>query len=239
MIDLVSCFPFELVVTYGSLASSVKLTKVFKLARMVRVGKVLGRLGRIVRKHLSLVSGIAKKALQLLKFVGGIILIVHWIACGWESVGDRWRCLQPDLGDELHGELVAMGDALAAEGGFTCAALSASLARRYTSALLQTCASICGSGVAYTAPEQIYFTFNVIFGAIVQATIFGSVANLLHSLNEDESAFEHKCDLIQYKVTRACGSAAASPVCVYAMRTRENGRRSHGPRSREIKRTLS
>ena len=66
-------------------------------------------------------------------------------------------------------------------------------------ALLQTCASICGSGVAYSVEEQIYFAANVIIGAIVQATIFGSVAGLLHSLNEDQSAFEHKCDLVQVR----------------------------------------
>jgi len=30
--------------------------------------------------------------------------------------------------------------------------------------------------------------------------VFGSVAQLLYSLNEDQYAYEHKCDLIQYKM---------------------------------------
>ena len=40
----------------------------------------------------------------------------------------------------------------------------------------------------------------IIIGAILQASVFGSVAQLLYSLNEDQYAYEHKCDLIQYKM---------------------------------------
>ena len=92
VIDFISCFPFEHLASNGGLASSVKLTKIFKLARMVRVGKVLRRVKRIANKTLHLVSGSSKKVVQLIKLLGVMLMLMHWISCGWNLVGFVWRC---------------------------------------------------------------------------------------------------------------------------------------------------
>jgi hypothetical protein len=75
--------PFEL---FGQRASraigganSAKLLKLFKLARMIRIGKLGRRMSRMARKSLHLVSGFTKKAVQLLRLLFMVILMMHWI----------------------------------------------------------------------------------------------------------------------------------------------------------------
>jgi len=62
----------------------------------------------------------------------------------------------------------------------------------YFYAVHQASTSLMGGGGAYTKSEQIYFSFIVILGAILQATVFGSVAVLLASVDEDAVRFQKK-----------------------------------------------
>lgn len=57
-----------------------------------------------------------------------------------------------------------------------------------------------GGGEASTPEECIFFAATVVLGAVVQASVFGSVASLLKSINEDRDAYERKNDLVQYKM---------------------------------------
>ena len=70
----------------------------------------------------------------------------------------------------------------------------------YTSCLFQACRTLFGDGEAYTRGEQIYFAITVVLGAIMQASVFGSVANLLRSFDEDRQSFERKSEAVRHKM---------------------------------------
>ena len=206
VIDFISIFPFERLASRSSgFASSVKLTKVFKLTRMVRLGKVMRRVKRIAHKTLHLVSGSTKKAVQLFKLLAVMLFVMHWVACGWNFVGSAWRCDGLLSGSYVYEDF----DAAQVDEGETITQSTACSASKfdqttfwalYTSCLFQTCQSLFGSGYAFEPFEQTYFALVIIIGAVMQASVFGSVAQLLYSLNEDQHAYQHKCDLIQYKM---------------------------------------
>ncbi|KAH8059246.1 voltage-gated potassium channel [Aureococcus anophagefferens] len=63
----------------------------------------------------------------------------------------------------------------------------------YPDCVHQACLSVAGDGRrAVTTNEQIYFSIIFIYGSIMQATIFGKMAGLLHRLAEQTQAYETK-----------------------------------------------
>ena len=60
--------------------------------------------------------------------------------------------------------------------------------------------SLMGGGVAKTSNEQAYFFFTTVCGAVLQATIFGSIAVLLASLDEDYVTYQRKMIKINHRM---------------------------------------
>lgn len=58
-----------------------------------------------------------------------------------------------------------------------------------------------GGGGAYQPWEQAYFALIVVLGAVLQATVFGSVAVLLASLDEDNLMFAKKMSKINMRMS--------------------------------------
>lgn len=200
-VDLLSCIPIEMFsdALGGSdsddseSASKLQLSsvaKAIKLLRMVRLGKVARRFD----KH-------AKHGAQFLKLIGVVLLMIHWVACGWNWVGREWRCRYPE-------ETTSISTFNETAMGFTFEELD-SIPRgcdtkfiwTYSACLWQACRTLFGGDSdAFTLYERYYFCTIVVVGAIMQATVFGSMANLIREFDEDRRSFEQKLDLVRHKM---------------------------------------
>jgi CRP-like cAMP-binding protein len=180
LVDVLSIFPFELVASNTQYTQQTKTIKMFKLMRMVRLGKVARPSIRNAK--------MAKTGVHLMKLLLVVLLLMHWITCGWNLVGVDWRCGGLPLLDVVD------------EGDGVEACPTPLFWPLYTSCLFQACRSLFGDGEAFTVSEKFYFAVVVLIGAIMQASVFGSVANLLRSFDEDRHAFEHKLEMVRHKM---------------------------------------
>jgi hypothetical protein len=211
-IDLVSCLPFDLLVTSGPNSSTLKTVK---LLRLFRMGKILKKVDNIVKAG----------TIRLVRLLVILLIVFHWTSCGWFAVGRVWLCRTRnyDLTFKENGTVPEFITEVGEDGidkrfdlwnedadmrGISGLVYEEHLCNNYIehgiktgfiepvdmylSALHQASTSLMGGGNAYTRPEQTYFAFVVILGAILQATVFGSVAVLLASVNEDAVRFQKK-----------------------------------------------
>ena len=49
--------------------------------RMVRLGKMAKKMEKV-----------AKTGVQLSRLLGIVLLLMHWVTCGWNFAGTSWRC---------------------------------------------------------------------------------------------------------------------------------------------------
>jgi hypothetical protein len=56
----------------------------------------------------------------------------------------------------------------------------------YMICVYQTSLNVFHTGIAVNPGEQLYFVLLSVLGAVIQATVFGSIAVLLSSIDEDE-----------------------------------------------------
>ena len=174
-------------------SSSTKAAKIFKLTRMVRLGKLARRLENV------------DKGVQISKLLGIVLLLLHWVTCGWRMIGDEWYCRGPGsfifdngyLREAVYVTTEQLRDDLTQDD---CPEIAFGPFRRYLRCLYQASTSLFAGGLAYTAPEQIYFAIVVVIGAMLQASVFGSVASLVRSFDEDRLAYERKMHLILYNM---------------------------------------
>jgi len=70
----------------------------------------------------------------------------------------------------------------------------------YVASFYQASTTLMGSGGAYTSQEQLFFAFVTIIGAALQAIVFGSVAVILASADEDAVTFQKKMLKINHRM---------------------------------------
>lgn len=191
LVDFFACIPFEYFSDDGDSPQSdmVHKMKLLKVIRMARLGRAATRRTDENFKH----------SVQIIKLVWVFVITIHWTACAWNMIGNEWRC--HDANVDMFGSFEETDDREAElTGVISDGACETSLIGVYTACLYQACRSLCGDGEAYTHAEQIVFTIIVVIGAIVQASVFGSVANLVRSFDADTRTFEHKLDHVRYKM---------------------------------------
>ena len=181
-VDALSVFPFGVLANHVTFIRQTKMIKIFKLMRMVRLGKVARPSIRTQK--------MAKTGVQLLKLLLVVMLLMHWVSCGWNLAGDHWRCF-----GSLQLRVVQFDDD---EADALCD--EPPLLSLYTACLFQACRNLFGDGEAFTKSEQIYFAIVTILGAIMQASVLGSVANLLRSFDEDRHNYERKLEVVRHKM---------------------------------------
>ena len=188
-LDLLSCLPLDLILAgaggsvFKEVSKNQGLLKALKLLRLFRLSKIMKSMERRTQ------GGV-----QFTKLLFGVLLSVHWIACGWKGIDEFWRCgegnayawdvnpYQFSFGDERR----HLGESV--NERCTRARFGVS----YPDCVHQACLSVAGDGRAVTTREQIYFSVIFIYGSIMQATIFGKMAGLLHRLAEATQAYETK-----------------------------------------------
>lgn len=95
LIDLVTCFPFNLVITSsgssagagGSFDRISGLLKIPKLMRMVRIGKVLKFKERLKGTNLGYQLRVNNRLYQFLGVILSTIIVMHLAACLWSGIG--------------------------------------------------------------------------------------------------------------------------------------------------------
>ena len=186
-LDLISCLPFDLILKDmgGSATKDISqnsgLIKALKLLRLFRLSKVIKKLERRTQ------GGV-----QFTKLLFGVLLSVHWIACGWKGIDDFWRCGDGNSYNWLSENPFELDERRHLDEIVNRRCKSAAFRIAYPNCLHQACLSVAGDGRAVTSREQYFFAVVFIYGSIMQATIFGKMAGLLHRLAEATQVYETK-----------------------------------------------
>lgn len=218
--DFVASLPFDILalliprnINDDASSTSLKLIimavlRVPKLIRLSQLFELLSEIFRALEESNSFLSPI-----QLLELLTGVILIAHWAGCGFHAFA-RWKndqglCEQyPD--DEIilswgneRGECL-WGDTwiqkqiengkLPINGGDTWQLYI----RSFNWALPTLVVVVIGDVVPITSEETLYAFLWMVVGVTINATIIGSVANLVANLETESAEFLKKADAIKY-----------------------------------------
>ena len=164
-IDVVSCFPAVFIENEGHLPVNSDWLRIVRLLRLVRVGK-------LYKQFEDVTSSSLYRLMRLLIFIG---YNIHWGACMWNGVVSDLLIDRVDGGDEER-EIIT--------GVFA----------RYTFCVWCSCSFLLGLGALnpVTVPETYVATWFSIYGACLQACVFGSVAVLIAGLDAEETQFQRK-----------------------------------------------
>ncbi|ESO12955.1 hypothetical protein HELRODRAFT_62501 [Helobdella robusta] len=179
VVDLLSCLPYDVFNAFQHVNESISsLFSALKVVRLLRLGRVARKLDHYIE------YGAAVLVLLIFMFV----LIAHWFACIWFTIGDSEARAGISYG-WLHrlsrevGPLYYYSNTSTSpphwEGG-------PSSTMAYATALYFTlsCMTSVGFGnvSAYTELEKIFSVFMMIFGSLLYATIFGNVTTIFQQM---------------------------------------------------------
>ena len=176
-IDLAASFPLDYILvlfeTDGSSKQIKNILKLFKLPRLLRLGRLLKFLARF--KYAG--------AVKILKFVFLLILVAHWTGCFFffiMQIEDEWghsTWLEHNVG-----HINRDGDAI----------ISKYLTLLYTGFLM-----LIGEGMDMeTDAEKFYGSLVVLVGTIVTAVIVGNVSFVVSNQNSTQSQYQNKIDMV-------------------------------------------
>lgn len=184
-IDVVSVIPFDIIALTGEDQELGKLAGLSVL-RLLRLAKLLRifRASRILRRWESAIS-ISHNRLQLFKFAFTIILLAHWMACGFklvevlEATTPNWLTKYFDTDFGVNSTIIPWET-------------------QYVAALYWAVMTITTIGYGdvspATDPERWYAVLAMLFGGSVYAYIIGSVCGIVASIDEIETHFHQRID---------------------------------------------
>ena len=170
VVDLLSTLPFDSI--FSGTTSSLGLLNALKMIRLLRLGRLLKKFDDVT----------AAGVLRLGRIFLGILLFLHWLACAMKLLVDAedrttsWR-----IWGDLHIDGKTMKDAKNGD------ALGLYFAFFYSS-----CAMLFRSIDSHpvTSAERAFVSLVIIFGSMLQAVLFGSVAVLISSF--DKSSVDYQ-----------------------------------------------
>ena len=190
-IDLLSCVPTQLVsdiLKGGSRQTS--LLKGLKLFRMVRMGKLFKQMDDLMYAS----------AFRLLRLLGFIFLMVHWAACLWKLVMGKEFEIEQNI--RFCDCLECSDNVIEGDETDVCAWRMKSLAATYSACYYYAVSYLLGLGAVgpVTSLEQFFASMLSVYGACLQACVFGSVAVLIAGLDADETKFQHKLEAVSMRM---------------------------------------
>jgi len=216
-LDLVSVLPYDFIAAFGtnedSGGSAARLPRLLRLFRLAKIAKVL-RASRIFKRweqNISIKYGI----LRLINFLFGILIICHWMACGFfltattEDSPEGWINNFPpadQVPSAVNDTAVAPARRLAAGGSPPWTPRPGSyksmgvngVSDSYTASLywgIMTLTTIgFGDIVPMTTSEKIYVIFAMVIGAGYFAYVVGTMCQLVQGLNIKTHKFQEQMD---------------------------------------------
>ncbi|KAK0411630.1 hypothetical protein QR680_005757 [Steinernema hermaphroditum] len=182
IIDLLSCLPYD--IFYMFKRDDERIGSLFSALKVIR----LLRLGRVARK---LDNYLEYGAATLLLLLCAYVLVAHWLACIWFTIGEyevKNRIADPFLPD---GWLIRLSHDLKAPYNFTASDRSKlvggpSKGSAYISALYFTmsCMSTVGFGniASNTENEKVFGVCMMIISALLYAAIFGHMTTIIQQM---------------------------------------------------------
>lgn len=175
-LDTVSTIPFDMF--FGEDGTWIRLTKIFRLLRICRAGRIFDRIFCYLRTHPSIV--------RLVRYLVYLAFVLHWLACGFWYIGglndydNEWN-----LGI-IEGEESNLADE--------------SLQFRYLNALLWSIWISTGTGNSMHPRRPIEAAFTCIgtlVGVLMYAFIVGSASSALCDIDTSSSEKSRRIQEIQ------------------------------------------
>eukprot|EP00762_Andalucia_godoyi_P006368 ANDGO_05937.mRNA.1 Cyclic nucleotide-gated cation channel subunit A len=169
--DILASIPFDVLQAIPSVGIN-PLTRINKLIRMFR----LSYYSELLEKH----SRLNPSVVRILKFTMVVLLVSHYVACGWFLV--------------IYIEGSAVSQQWTSDPGF----LQKPVYYQYLVSFYWSLVTMTGYGgpLPITDLETTYTLFVVIIGVAVYVTIIGTVGSLVTNLDSSASAFRQKMDTI-------------------------------------------
>lgn len=184
-IDVVSIIPFD-IIAYVSEDEELGKLAGLSVLRLLRLAKLLRlfRASRILRRWESAIS-ISHNRVQLSKFAFTIILLAHWMACGFKLV-QVLEATTPNWITKYFADDFATNTTIIPWES------------QYVAALYWAVMTITTIGYGdvnpATDPERWYAVLAMLFGGSVYAYIIGSVCGIVASMDEIETHFHQRID---------------------------------------------
>ena len=173
-IDFLASIPFDyFVLIFSTDNNSSFIFELFSLLKLVRVL----RLSRLIT-HLNLRNEV-KVSLRLIKLIFFLIMYLHWVGCAWYYIVKQNKEWIPPL------DYVYITTNLYEESNFY----------KYCSSMYHSVLMLGGNDLGPRGEFQyIFISLILVFGALINAILFGNMGVMLQSLSRKTSDFQAKLD---------------------------------------------
>ncbi|KAG5453526.1 Potassium voltage-gated channel protein eag [Clonorchis sinensis] len=185
LVDLLSCLPYDVFNAFQPEATQSTISSLFGALKVVR----LLRIGRVTRK---LDQYLEYMAASLLLMIAGFVLLAHWLACVWYSVGST------DLKNGIHYGWIPrllndIGQTKSQPANWTTGNIPIPRTMTYVTSLYFTLSLITSIGFgnvsATTFGEKLVSVVFMLIGAFGYATIFGNVTTIFQGMYATRSRY--------------------------------------------------
>nr|QQY02443.1 potassium voltage-gated channel protein eag 1 [Cryptocotyle lingua] len=185
LVDLLSCLPYDVFNAFQPEATQSTISSLFGALKVVR----LLRIGRVTRK---LDQYLEYMAASLLLMIAGFVLLAHWLACVWYTVGSS------DLRAGIYYGWIPrllndVGHPKTHPTNWTSGNIPIPRTMTYVTSLYFTLSLITSIGFgnvsATTFTEKLVSVVFMLIGAFGYATIFGNVTTIFQGMYATRSRY--------------------------------------------------
>ena len=206
--DIIMSLPLDVaaMLFFNESSQLALIMAVLRIPKIFRLGRMFGMIGEIFNIHEGASS--INDTIQIIQLLSGVILIAHWAACGFYAIA-RWKhgdtkCeifddiweneFDPCTWQQTWIQRQISDGKLPPDGGETWQRYI----RAFHWALPTLVVVVIGDVVPVTSSETLYVFLWIILGVTINATIIGSLANLVANLETDSADFIKKSDDIKH-----------------------------------------
>uniref|UniRef100_A0A1I8HWC0 Potassium voltage-gated channel protein eag n=1 Tax=Macrostomum lignano TaxID=282301 RepID=A0A1I8HWC0_9PLAT len=192
VIDLLSCLPYDVFNAFQPESSEGGISSLFSALKVVRLLRI-GRVARKVDQYLEYGAAL------LILMIFGFVLLAHWMACIWYTIGVR------DLELEIwYGWIPRLVNDTLAPQNWTKATYQSALPDKsltYLTSLYFTLSLLTSVGfgnvAAYTEGEKAVVVLFMLLGALVYATIFGNVTTIFQQMYASRARYHEMMNSVK------------------------------------------
>ena len=173
-IDFLASIPFDYIALIFKTGNNSEF--IFELFSLLKLVRVL-RLSRLIT-HLNLKNEV-KVSLRLVKLIFFLVLYLHWVGCAWYYIAKQNKEWIPPL------DYVFITTDLYEQNNFY----------KYCSSMYHSVLMLGGNDLGPRGEYQyIFISIILIFGALINAILFGNMGVMLQSLSRKSTDFQAKLD---------------------------------------------